>query len=114
MKNVVPVNDHLLLREGLARTIEAEDLDVVGRMDNAEEAGDDTVDDIVKAIRKGLDGRIFVSEKINEWLPQSMAEGGRKRITQSPLEVLSDRELEVFELTGRGISTRAPPSTRFH
>jgi DNA-binding CsgD family transcriptional regulator len=25
---------------------------------------------------------------------------------QSPLEVLSDRELEVFELTGKGHSTR--------
>jgi DNA-binding NarL/FixJ family response regulator len=35
-----------------------------------------------------------------------MASGGRERITQSPLEVLSDRELEVFELTGRGSSTR--------
>jgi DNA-binding CsgD family transcriptional regulator len=27
-------------------------------------------------------------------------------VGQSPLEVLSDRELEVFELTGHGASTR--------
>ena len=67
-----------------------------------QEAGDV----IVKAIRKVLNGRIFVSEEINERLLQSMAEGGRERIMQSPLEVLSDRELEVFELTGRGSSTR--------
>jgi len=67
-----------------------------------QEAGDV----IVKAIRKVLNGRIFVSEEINERLLQSMAEGGRERIMKSPLEVLSDRELEVFELTGQGHSTR--------
>jgi DNA-binding NarL/FixJ family response regulator len=61
---------------------------------------------MVQAIRKVLNGRIFVSEEINERLLQSMAEGGRERIMQSPLEVLSDRELEVFELTGKGQSTR--------
>ena len=31
---------------------------------------------------------------------------GRKEMNQSPLEVLSDRELEVFELTGQGLGTR--------
>jgi DNA-binding NarL/FixJ family response regulator len=67
-----------------------------------QEAGDV----MVQAIRKVLNGRIFVSEEINERLLQSMAEGGRERIMQSPLEVLSDRELEVFELTGKGQSTR--------
>jgi DNA-binding CsgD family transcriptional regulator len=29
-----------------------------------------------------------------------------KEAGQTPLEVLSDRELEVFELTGRGLGTR--------
>jgi Response regulator containing a CheY-like receiver domain and an HTH DNA-binding domain len=67
-----------------------------------QEAGDV----IVKAVRKVLNDRIFVSEDINERLLQSMAEGGRERIMKSPLEVLSDRELEVFELTGKGSSTR--------
>jgi len=67
-----------------------------------QEAGDV----MVQAIRKVLNGRIFVSEEINERLLQSMAEGGRERVMQSPLEVLSDRELEVFELTGKGQSTR--------
>jgi DNA-binding NarL/FixJ family response regulator len=67
-----------------------------------QEAGDS----IVKAIRKVLNGRIFVSEDINERLLQGMAEGWRERIMQSPLEVLSDRELEIFGLTGKGASTR--------
>lgn len=63
-------------------------------------------DVIVKAVRQVLNGGIYVSETINERLLQSMATGGRERITQTPLEVLSDRELEVFELTGHGNSTR--------
>jgi len=63
-------------------------------------------DVIVKAVRHVMSGGIYVSDEINERLLLSMASGGRERITQSPLEVLSDRELEVFELTGRGIGTR--------
>ena len=31
---------------------------------------------------------------------------GRQQLAASPLEVLSDRELEVFEMTGRGLGTR--------
>jgi DNA-binding NarL/FixJ family response regulator len=67
-----------------------------------QEAGDVIVD----AIRKVLNDRIFVSDEINERLLQRMAEGGQERLMQSPLEVLSDRELEVFELTGQGATTR--------
>jgi len=63
-------------------------------------------DVIVKAVRHVMNGGIYVSDEINERLLLSMAAGGRDRITQSPLEVLSDRELEVFELTGRGTGTR--------
>lgn len=60
---------------------------------------------IVKAVRRVLSGGIYVSEEINERLLMGMVTG-RKTLAQSPLEVLSDRELEVFELTGRGSSTR--------
>jgi len=31
---------------------------------------------------------------------------GNELLSQSPLDVLSDRELEVFELTGKGFGTR--------
>lgn len=171
MPDIILIDDHPLMRKGLARTIDSEvDLHVVDQMSSAEDAlehiedldpdlavvdislpgmsgmelikhlqsrmpdlktlvvsrHDETLyaerciragakgyvmkqeagDVIVQAIRKVLNGRIFVSEEINERLLQSMAEGGRERIMQSPLEVLSDRELEVFELTGHGLSTR--------
>ena len=62
-------------------------------------------DVIVKAVRKVLAGGIYVSEEINERLLMSLA-SGRQPTVETPLQVLSDRELEVFELTGRGISTR--------
>ncbi len=60
---------------------------------------------IVKAVRRVLAGGIYVSEEINERLLLGLA-AGRQELAQSPLEVLSDRELEVFELTGRGLGTR--------
>ncbi|MFO8231182.1 MAG: response regulator transcription factor [Longimonas sp.] len=66
----------------------------------------EAADMIVQAARQVLGGGIYVSNEINERLLLSMAEGGRERLMQSPLELLSDRELEVFELTGKGISTR--------
>lgn len=63
------------------------------------------VDVMVKAIRRIMNGGIYVSEEINERLLLGMA-SGHEPLKQSPLEVLSDRELEVFELTGRGVGTR--------
>jgi DNA-binding NarL/FixJ family response regulator len=60
---------------------------------------------IVQAIRRVLDGGIYVSEEINERLLMGIA-AGQRHLAHSPLEVLSDRELEVFELTGRGLGTR--------
>ncbi len=62
-------------------------------------------DQLVKAVRRVLSGGIYVSDEINARLLLKMA-AGRQNIVASPLEVLSDRELEVFELTGRGKGTR--------
>jgi DNA-binding NarL/FixJ family response regulator len=62
-------------------------------------------DDIVQAVRHVLRGGIFMSEELKDRLLFGAAVG-RKAPLQSPLEVLSDRELEVFEMTGRGLPTR--------
>lgn len=62
-------------------------------------------DTIVEAIRRVLRGGIYVSHEINDRLLMSMATGN-SLAKQSPMELLSDRELEVFELTGKGFSTR--------
>lgn len=170
MKKIIIVDDHPLMRKGLALTLQAEpDITVVGQAASAEEAlemldkvepdlavvdvslpgmsglelikhlqalrpdlgilvvsrHDESLyaerairagargylmkleagDVIVKAVRHVLSGGIYVSEEIKERLLMGMMTG-RKELNQSPLEVLSDRELEVFELTGQGLGTR--------
>ncbi|GAB5535046.1 MAG: response regulator transcription factor [Rubricoccaceae bacterium] len=62
-------------------------------------------DELVIAIRRVLRGGIHLSEDLKDKMLFGAA-SGVKDATQSPLEVLSDRELEVFEMTGRGIPTR--------
>jgi DNA-binding NarL/FixJ family response regulator len=62
-------------------------------------------DVILKAVRRVLNGGIYVSDEINERLLMGMVRGHHSLAT-SPLEVLSDRELEVFEMTGKGHGTR--------
>jgi DNA-binding NarL/FixJ family response regulator len=62
-------------------------------------------DDIVQAVRHVLRGGIYMSDELKDRLLFGAAVG-RKAPLQSPLEVLSDRELEVFEMTGRGLPTR--------
>jgi DNA-binding NarL/FixJ family response regulator len=170
MKKIIIVDDHPLMRKGLALTLDMEaDLEVCGQAESAEEAmtmveqeqpdiavvdislpgmsglelikhmqvlapdvrilvvsrHDESLyaerairagargyvmkleagDVIVKAVRRVLGGGLYVSEEINERLLMGML-SGREALAMSPLEVLSDRELEVFELTGRGINTR--------
>ncbi|MCW9705858.1 response regulator [Fodinibius salsisoli] len=60
---------------------------------------------LIKAVRKILNGRIYVSDTVSEKLLLGMAQGQRD-IYKSPMDQLSDRELEVFELTGKGNKTR--------
>jgi DNA-binding NarL/FixJ family response regulator len=57
------------------------------------------------AIRRVLDGKIYLSGRMGEQLLESFAHGARVR-TGSPLERLSDREMEVFEMIGRGLETK--------
>ncbi len=170
MTRILLVDDHPLLRQGIAMTIEAEaDFEVVGQVGDAEEAlgviddlAPDLVvtdislpgmnglelvknlltrlpdlpilvvsrhdeelyaeravragargyvsklaagDQIVTALRRVLRGGIHLSEDLKDKMLFGAA-SGVKDAMQSPLEVLSDRELEVFEMTGRGIPTR--------
>jgi DNA-binding NarL/FixJ family response regulator len=60
---------------------------------------------IMQAIRKVLDDQIYVSEKISTKI-LDLFSGRRAQAENSPLERLTDRELEVFQLIGQALSTK--------
>jgi DNA-binding NarL/FixJ family response regulator len=66
---------------------------------------DQATDTIVEAIRRVLDGKIWLSPPMTERMLQRTVGAGRLRVTQSPVDDLSDRELEAFQLIGRGRTT---------
>jgi DNA-binding NarL/FixJ family response regulator len=60
---------------------------------------------LMEAIRQVLRGQIYVSEKISERILEIFS--GRKPAAESsPVQQLTDRELEVFRLIGEGLGTR--------
>jgi len=61
--------------------------------------------EVVSAIRRVRDGKIYMSDRMADRVLRRMVDG-RDAIETSPVDKLSDRELEVFELIGRGLGTR--------
>jgi DNA-binding NarL/FixJ family response regulator len=59
---------------------------------------------ILLAIRRVLAGSVYLNEKIAERILLRLTEHADS-VTATPAELLADRELQVFELTGRGLST---------
>lgn len=62
-------------------------------------------EEIVHAIRDVLGGHIYVSEEVME-STRGGKRSGRSNEKARPLDQLSDSELEILELLGRGKSTR--------
>jgi DNA-binding NarL/FixJ family response regulator len=67
---------------------------------------------IIEAIRCVLDGKPYVSHAMSSRLIERLA-GMRDPQDASLLDTLSDRELEVFELLGRGMTTGEIADTLF-
>lgn len=61
---------------------------------------------VVEAIRNVLAGHIYLSQSMISSMLHQYAEGGKPRPGASPVAKLTNRELEVFELLGRGNSSR--------
>ena len=74
---------------------------------------DQATDKIIEAIRRVLEGKVWLSAALAERVLQRAVGGGRKEVTRSPLDVLADRELEVFRLIGEGVKT-ADIAERLH
>jgi DNA-binding NarL/FixJ family response regulator len=68
---------------------------------NKHEAGEQLVD----AIRHVLDGKVYLSSQMTDRM-LSRALGSSEDEDRPLIETLTDRELEVFELIGRGLTTR--------
>jgi DNA-binding NarL/FixJ family response regulator len=59
---------------------------------------------VIAAIRRVLAGDIYLAPEVSEIIIQPL--GSPQRGPESSISVLSNRELEVFEMIGRGMTTR--------
>jgi DNA-binding NarL/FixJ family response regulator len=67
---------------------------------------------VLTAMRKVLRGEVYLSERLGDRMLHTLV-NGRTSLTSSPVEELSDRELEVFNLIGQGHGTR-PIAEKLH
>jgi DNA-binding NarL/FixJ family response regulator len=65
----------------------------------------EATEQVVTAIRRVLAGQIYVSDSMAAKMVSKLATGAAP-LSASPIESLSDRELEVFRLIGEGHKTR--------
>jgi len=64
----------------------------------------ETSKSVLASIRRVLGGGIYVSERIVNRMALRLT-SSRQPVTSSPVECLSDRELEIFRLLGQGRTT---------
>ena len=60
---------------------------------------------VIEAVRKVLSGEIYVSQAMSGKILEIFS--GRRPTTQDPVEALSDRQFEIFQMIGQGKGTRA-------
>ncbi len=60
---------------------------------------------IIQAVRTVLAGKLYLSPRMTEQMVQR-AFGSSGDSRRSPLDLLSDREIQVFELIGQGLTVR--------
>lgn len=61
---------------------------------------------VMTAIRLVLKGEIYLNPRFMSQIMAKVMGGGGRNASADPIERLADRELEVFELIGRGLTTR--------
>lgn len=66
----------------------------------------EAADTVLKAIRTVLKGDIYLSERLSSKVLRELVDGPASDPDRFGVERLSDRELEVFEMIGRGYATR--------
>lgn len=66
---------------------------------------DEDTSTLLQALRRVNDGGVFLARPMMDRILESMTTSGELG-ARSPLDLLSDRELEVFEMIGRGMVTK--------
>lgn len=61
---------------------------------------------ILQGIRSVLEGKVFVSEPVKEWIVSGISSGAKRGRKGLPGEILSRRELQVFSMIGGGMATQ--------
>lgn len=61
--------------------------------------------EVVKAIRKVIAGEVYVSERVTGTILDRLGRAD-EAVRPSGVDLLSDREIEVFQLVGRGLNSR--------
>jgi DNA-binding NarL/FixJ family response regulator len=61
---------------------------------------------VVDAVRRVLSGGIWVSDAVNEMLLRRVAGKRKAAAGESSLETLTDRELEIYQMIGQGLTVR--------
>jgi DNA-binding NarL/FixJ family response regulator len=90
---VSSMHDETLLAERALRA------GAMGYINKAEAA-----ESVIDAVRRILDGQIWLSARMQERISLNSMDSASS-IGQTPAECLSNRELEVFDLIGRGLGT---------
>jgi DNA-binding NarL/FixJ family response regulator len=115
---ILIVDDHPMIRERLTEVIErepdlkvcAEEAALAERVIHAGARGyitkQEATRNILEAIRTVLDGGIYLSDKAALQVVSKVAPVGSSAQPRLSFEKLTDRELRVLELLGRGIGTR--------
>ena len=60
---------------------------------------------VIEAVRKVLAGEIYVSQAMSGKILEIFS--GRRPVSEDPVEGLSDRQFEIFQMIGKGRGTRA-------
>lgn len=64
----------------------------------------ETKDSVIKAVRQILSGKKYISDRIMDKMLERFGEDVG-RMQNSPVQNLTDRELEIFQLIGKGLSS---------
>ena len=65
----------------------------------------ETAKKVITAIRRVLEGKLYLSEQLASLFAEKFVDRSGTSV-RSPIEQLSDRELEVFQMLGEGCETR--------